>query len=487
MKKYYLIVFCLCILAASPLYAACDGSSPTWSCSSWTDLKSLVEGVSVQSGDTITLVANTYTPNSTITLPAAKSIRITGEGDTTLISGGTANPVFQMNIQDGTFHRIDNMKFYQTNRGIRIYGYGTDAYRIDNNTFDNLTSHNIDIRGGGVAYGVIDNNTFHMTTTGTNCIATREIGPGVDAGTSGWAEELGLGTKNAIYVEDNDFIADNWQAGTSSFHDGNCGTRIVIRHNTIQNIVFGMHDACPNYRLGAAMYEIYQNEFLIEAGYSVGINFTRGGTGVIWGNTARNSVTWDGQNPYRYNAPFYRGSSSGCQDLWATSCDSTNEYMCSDGAGGIYPVQCTTDADCASYGGHCDTIVDEPGVGYPCRNQTGTKKGREAHPVVGWDNYYCSGSAECNATSEGSISSTNSFVQNGRDIVDPIICESPTDICTAYLDSGRTVDYGAGDVTIMAIDYTPYEYPHPLRDESSGGATNTGTFMTGVSNVVTTP
>ena len=63
------------------MFAACTGSSPTWTCTtgtSWADIETFIEGGSYSDGDTINIEAGTYTGSSTITIPSDKSVTITG-------------------------------------------------------------------------------------------------------------------------------------------------------------------------------------------------------------------------------------------------------------------------------------------------------------------------------------------------------------------------------------------------------------------------
>lgn len=203
MKKVVLIsVF---IFLASLAHAACSGSSPTWTCSSWADLKNLIETPTATNGDTINFTGTITDANSTIDIGANQYFTILGannescgvttdQGVPTQTKGagfstcstritGSADPKFKVALSSanpGYFVRISGLEFYYNGgtsvgaEAIILYASvdtgakSNDRYRMDHLYFD---------RHGGIAingnqYGLVDHCIFYDTDGLTSASAS---------------------------------------------------------------------------------------------------------------------------------------------------------------------------------------------------------------------------------------------------------------------------------------------------------------------------
>ena len=457
MHKSTKILVLMAFLCNFTYVAKANAATINASSCSQADVQSAINSAS--DGDTVMVPAGSCTWGSTVIIPNTKGLRISGAGQSSTIIRGSANPNIRVNVQNGYFSRIDNMKFDGTS-GIVIAGSGDDVFRIDHMTFTNCAASTIKIVSDGIAYGLVDNCTFTASTP-RRCVNVASAGSG---GADAWYEPLDLGGPSAVYVEDCTITFTTYAPGTS-FHDSNSGARIVIRHNTIQNTSWGMHDACPANRMGTCKFELYENEFIF-TGNLWTPTYHRGGTGVIFNNTFRAAGSITSGNALFFPHPHYRGTGGACGTPWTTKCDSTDEYMCSDGAGFEYPILCTQDSDCVGYGGHCDTVIDTPGVGYPCRNQFGTEADCVHNPVVAWGNQWCDGGLDCTLgpcyiTTGGSTDT----VKEERDWIDDSTCGDDVDNDgDGYTDENDPDCSTFWDATNnKRKNYTAYTYPHPLR------------------------
>ena len=59
-----ILVVVALLIHPSKAHAACTGSSPSWTCTTWADFERLVEGSSIKDDDVVTLAAGTYVANT---------------------------------------------------------------------------------------------------------------------------------------------------------------------------------------------------------------------------------------------------------------------------------------------------------------------------------------------------------------------------------------------------------------------------------------
>ena len=259
-----------------------------------------------------------------------------------------------------------------------------------------------------------------------------------------------LSTANAVYIEDNVFNNNGNQA--EDIIDGYGGVRYVIRHNTFNDKGIGFHGTDSGNRRSLHSAEIYNNIFVNNGGSNTYAIRFRGGTGVIFNNTASGSKQIGGIEFWSYRSCPRDGSdTSGWQacngtnwELGSTSF-STNESRQASTSGGVRfcsgdrDLVCTTDSTCSSAGkGTCSTYLDGSAAsGYMCRDQVGTGHGQVSMPIYVWNNTGMSAGAN-----DG-----------------PASCSPSTLVSSSIIVRGRNfVDNG----TPMP-GYVPYVYPHPLQ------------------------
>ena len=166
--------------------------------------------------------------------------------------------------------------------GLGLLG-GCKDFKVSNATFSHFVNSAVFVGDAPAQRGVIAQNRFIDNYSAD----LKDLGYGVSlSGGADWPA-LGLGTQNAVYIEDNSF-SGNRQSVTS-----NNGAVFVFRHNTVtatdatkdfyMTDVHGLSTAAH----GTRSYEIYDNTFqargvngLVRTAISVA-----GGDGVIFNNT----------------------------------------------------------------------------------------------------------------------------------------------------------------------------------------------------------
>jgi hypothetical protein len=259
-------------------------------------------------GDTVIIPVGTATWTSQLVIPSTKSIAILGpeSPDSPLFGTGQAvitdntdksNSSWSVNIplslttKATGFPRISGIRFQGGNVGSGVNGmihvYGTSPQlRIDHCIFTLTNCHAITVEH--YVRGVIDHCTFDQTSHALGAVYihhnTWNI-PGSDFGDASRAAPSTMGTADAMYVEDSTFTNPN--ASTFCFGvDGWMGSRMVIRHCALTNVIIAVHgtDSGDRYR-GARHVEWYNNTIACN-GFGMNTFFgMRGGTGVIFNNT----------------------------------------------------------------------------------------------------------------------------------------------------------------------------------------------------------
>jgi len=313
MKKLILILILLLLLIPSIIYAACTGSSPTWtSTPDYTSVDSCVSGATA--GDTINVTAGDGTEDWGTTLTVTKGVSLIGPGKTNLIIKNTigASPLIYYNPSN-----------YETNKNytFRLSGFSLDGngqttlqigagdktppftpnlIRVDNNKFfDSASTAGYHVQNRMTCYGVIHDNEFHNKSyathhysgSGNNNIAGPHASwwfpqdPVVNTDQSNFA----LGSEKYTYWEDNTFNDIQVMSGGAE------SCRYVFRYNTI-NVgitgaqIFDVHGYQGNYPdatmdscFGA---EIYGNT-LASGAYSVnGFLYHRSGQALSFMNSS---------------------------------------------------------------------------------------------------------------------------------------------------------------------------------------------------------
>lgn len=201
---------------------------------------------SAESGDVIKIPQGNNTWEHTLRIPDDKKITLSGSGtEVTIISSDTSEPVSLINMGiSGS--RITNIGFRLGNdngSGITLRGVG---WRIDHCRFDNYISEiieGVNARGepddGGSPVGLVDHCEFNDTRVIVNGDASL-MANGI------WAEPLGLGTNNAVFVEDCIFNFENF----GNAIDANYGGRYVFRNNIVNDSLIYRGPLCARYTQG---------------------------------------------------------------------------------------------------------------------------------------------------------------------------------------------------------------------------------------------
>ena len=207
-------------------------------------------------GDTVLVPSGSCTWTAPVSF-ANKGITIRGAGiDQSIITDATSDAwgqtPFWIEGAKGKPFRITGFTFNGTSDGngvIHIEGTCKD-FRIDHCKIDDVGGVTIGVRG--YTYGVIDHCTF---TGDMYAIFVRAAFPG-DAS---WQRPLGLGTADAVYIEDCIFDYTN---GNFPVVDAQSGGRYALRHNVVNNSYAVTHGTESGYpERGTFSYEIYENSF----------------------------------------------------------------------------------------------------------------------------------------------------------------------------------------------------------------------------------
>ncbi|MGZ6398653.1 MAG: hypothetical protein ACXWRZ_16950 [Bdellovibrio sp.] len=377
------------------------------------DVKAVVDA-SV-SGETIQIPAGNCV--WTTTLAVTKGIKILGAGigvtviqDMVPKGGNTCSGgggIFDITVNAPENFRVSNLTIaggdpvpQQCNIGsINLYG-SSKVFRVDHLEFTNL--QHMAITAQGNLTGVIDHSQFsgpHML----GIFVDHQNWLGAENGDGSWADDLHLGTEQAIYVEDCNFDASQTTSLTEAISLG-AGGRMVARYNTFTETRIGIFgtDTSGRSRSGRS-FEIISNNFSLTKFNSFDAVWIGGGTGIIAKNTVNNT----------------QGSIA-----------SLNNYR-----------------DGISYSpwGQCDgsSIFDgnlNGQTGYPCLDQVGRGKGLLYQGITPSPNQAANQSSEPLYLWENTKSGTAL----------PASSQSP------HIQLGR--DYFDGQIN---LSYLMYTYPHP--------------------------
>ena len=314
-KTIYLLFFIIFLLLPDSVYAACDGStsgsSPNltaYDCSY--DCVNLAVNTDAVAGDTVNIPAGGATWSSKLYI--TKGITLQGAGiDLTTITSNISDtgsciitiiPDATSISADATF-RVTGFTFDGDwkSGGLRVaqtaeLDTAPANIRIDHNKFFECNSRGVQF-GEGVVYGLVDNNQF------IDCLKS------VDSYGVYWytwdRHPLTLGAVTSVYIEDN-IITITEGSSALGITSGGHGGRYVFRYNTISMPSYYMalwdihgnngavvdYGACPDCATGtsscclnnrgAIVGEIYRNTITVKRNTrSLDL---RGGTGIVFDN-----------------------------------------------------------------------------------------------------------------------------------------------------------------------------------------------------------
>lgn len=234
-------------------------------------------------GDTVEMPSGSCTWTSTLTVAKAVTIKGAESGSTVITTNGVA---FLFNPGSNKAFRLTDVGFIGGNNTVTVKGsmnngYVLDQFRIDHCTF---TGGNFVLLMNGWLEGVIDNNTL------TNASGIYMVGDNDYA----WQRTIAAGTSHALFIEDNSFFQ---KGGTELYEQIYhwAGSRSVIRHNLFDGSAssasfspFDSHGNQPYYvgagkaDRGQPIIEVYENVFTYQSAYK--IMYIRGGSSLIWNN-----------------------------------------------------------------------------------------------------------------------------------------------------------------------------------------------------------
>jgi hypothetical protein len=469
-----LSVYLFCEICLTNVYAA---SISAKNCS-YTDVQNAVNSAS--RGDTVTIPAGSCNWSSALNITKALTLKGAGVGNTNISSNLSSDylisyiPSSASNDSNVLF-RITGFTFdfgnNNTRSGIRIENNGTsypnslNKIRIDNNSFKNLDFTNTTNTGfaivvRGLAYGVIDNNTFE----GDIRISLLGI-QGTSYGRLNWDNEVwAFGSANNIYIEDNTF--NQTKLNSDQYISSGWGGKYVVRYNQFNQVYphswkNGFDSHGNNIGIRAAFgYEAYGNKFTAPDNCVMSIADCRGGKCLVFYNRVVTATNTLGQIHLReeladkatnvdtktfcpsgtlYSGTFTCGMDGKPQHVSHTYFFN-NRYGTTAGAGRL--IAATIDnnpswanglvenTDFFDDNGSCTASICSSGVGCGSDTPMGTCTTGTA---------YWKADQSCSEVPSGSI---------GKNPSQPI--------------SGTL--YRCGQTNKWTPYFTPYTYPHPLRE-----------------------
>lgn len=445
----------LLLMIPSMLYAACTGSSPTWTTTpDYTSVNTCVANASA--GDTINFTQGTATWTNTISI--GKALTINGNGTTLIDGAGLIYGFFYINnfTDNANLMRITNFTF----NSVKVADYRRAIYaayvtleklRIDHNNF-HYGIYQMEL--SGAIKGVVDNNKFYNGNGFLELSCnTRE------QANAAWAD-LSVGTNNSIFIEDNKFIIDeNWPLSTTNGNgvDGNNGAKIVFRYNefdydkspyTDSLATIGFHGNGGSYwergsdvgNRSVAIMEIYNNTM---HGPRIDTMFGfRGGVALIYNN--HHLDTYGGKSGIRLTeeeySPNYTSAFVITRTEWPGEDQIHNSFIWGNTIDGL-PQSIENIA-----------ITNSPSENF-------IKKDRDFFlhaPCGGSDavDAYGNTCTHGKASFTGVNGASGSYPTNGLTY--------PTKGTMKFTATGDNAYYG----------YTPYTYPHPLRNDTTSYTEN---------------
>jgi len=252
-----------------------------------------------QDGDTITLPAGTFAWTTGVTI--SKGITLQGAGyNLTTLARGTGWTGQMINIQGLASDlpvRVTGIRFNSpvgqngVLTSIAVYGTYCDSWAFTQIRIDNCYFYGgeTDIFFDWRAYGVIDHCVFNDTALPIQVYGDDDCA---------WSRTMQFGTAEAVFIEDNQFIADATLTYFDALGDAFVGGRYTWRYNTFDLTQFppsqfgSLADVHGNQRYwqgtndwnrGGIMCEFYNNTVHLNQVFRV--LWFRGGRNLVANNT----------------------------------------------------------------------------------------------------------------------------------------------------------------------------------------------------------
>jgi parallel beta-helix repeat protein len=450
MRKVFFII-ALLLSGPNQLHAACAADGSNWN--STPDYSSVSSCISqADEGDTITVSAGDGSETWSSSLAITKGLYIIGPGESSLTITSSYTGDYLITYNPATPSNNPNFRLsgftFDCNNNTSFMGW-IDSFttpqtniRIDNNTIQNAT-YGFEI--SGLYYGVIDNNTMSnvnkfFSIMGNNTTAWNNV-------------SFSPGGSQNLYIEDNTCTDDDTTNPIS--HGG--GGLSVFRFNTFTDNsasngtnAYDMHGNQDGGNFSTIGCEVYGNTFNKLNGYNLdkGI-YHRGGEGLFWGNNfVVQGITNGGVSVNEeYNDALYPSANSYTQKVH-------NSYYWSNVRNGSITVSVIDGMD---YYHRLNQIVNDP-------------------EEVIEDREFWVEDASFDGTSGigvGVLASRPSTCTTG-------VGYWATDQGSWNQEGDDGVLYKCTSTDTWEVYYTPYTYPHPLRDEAGTTPSASGITFSGV-------
>ena len=462
-------------------------------------------------GDTVQLPAGTCSWSSGVSLNAPANVTLKGAGSTNVMGGGdktiivdnyraTNGALLKVNVNSSGLFRMTGLTFRNGNGGLKNTGMiqftGPGNLRIDHVHIDMTTGTTHFGKylyiGGGIR-GVMDNT--HIETKSINWIHIVN-GSGY-AGDLEWSKPTGFGSSDFFFIEDS--IADNsgsveqWYRGTLT--DCHTGGKFVVRYNSL--IATAPAQTHPTGHggddRGCRAHEVYKNTVtspgLKEPNFA--FDYNNSGPAMTWGNSFDDvfknimyfNICRGGQSDcgYTQSAP-----PNGWGNCGSSSWDEGGAGACIDQPGrgqgdlisGLFPNKVNIKTGSPSWPNQAlEPVYEWDNVGETASGWGGSwltvgdkhiQQNRDFY--LGRNNTSCDkGAASCSAgVGSGSRSQRPANCISG-------VAWWSTDQGGNWNTANNTSNDGTLDVCtannkwVNAV-YTPYTYPHPLREESGNNS-----------------
>ena len=453
MKKLFLLLLFILFLSATGISYATTHNVPSPYDDS--DVQDTINDAGCVTGDVVYIPACTVTWTGTVSIPNSKKITIQGAGSTNTVITHSGIAI-DLN-ESGS--RVTGIEFITPigGAGQLVFTNGV-GWRIDHCKFTNDSGalrNAITVSGMNVTTfpeGLIDNNVINeckILVVGAGSFTKDCIE---------WARAVVFGTVNSVYIEDNAFSKTG--NGTNVIDTNRAGC-YVARYNTFNGLSgqAHVHSLQSSNERGPRNWEFYGNEW---TGDSWGAMFIRAGTGYIWGNTIGadwgHSVIFDNVRS-NYDIGGDAGECNGASD-WDGN-ELANGWPCRDQIGrGLDASLWTTENPYPSQASMPVYIVNNRHDG--SIGNVYIHNGDDAWIVS--DRDYFNEVASFDGTTgagSGTFAEMNNITPNKTGV--GWWCTDKGGDWNANVEGVNDGCLYVWDGDSWEVEYTPYDYPHPLR------------------------